>query len=899
MPVPTPDEWRVLSSLLDEALELNAADRAEWLEDQVHEHPELATQLRELLEARESIARNGFMEGTAATLPVRGGTPGTKCGPYVLESLIGRGGMGTVWKAHRHDGRYDAVVAVKLLNTSFAEYGEKRFRLEGQILARLRHPHIAQLLDAGVTDDGQPYLVLEHVDGLHIDAHCRTQALDLRSRVRLMLHVLSAVAHAHANLVVHRDLKPSNILVDTEGRVKLLDFGIAKLIESDDSARDVTAITREGSQLHTPLYASPEQITGGEVTTATDVYALGVVLFEFLTDARPYRLVRESRGALEEAIVTGEPARPSDLASDDLRKRDLRGDLDTIVLKALRKTPTDRYATVTALYDDLEAWLDSRPVRARPDSFGYRASRFVKRHALAVSAAAVVLLATFGGAGVAISQARLAKAEQQRSEEITEFITGVFKNADPYVGKGTTLSATDLLVQARQRLDQSLGNRPDLRVELLWIIGSSLASLQAFSEAEPMMQEVAATNLRLFGPRDPRTIRAQVSMANLHRFRGRLDEMDAVVTGALATLRTLPDPEPTLMVTALLDSVHLAIDRGNARSAVEPAREALYIANTRLPDGHEARVDAAQMWAVALEHGSADHNAMLDAASDAMVATRSYFGGTESHPRVVDANLILGRALGRVGRTREAVAVLERADSGSAVGLGEDNLTRAFIRASMASYRLMMGQENEALADYDEARRMFVANGDTVSVSYGIVQGHRGNILVRLQRYTESLAPLDNALAVMRLSRGAGHPRLAPYEVRIALAEAALGRSNDAVRRLSALSPQMADTVAVPVATRISWLHAQGVVARWRGRAGEAVRLMDSALAIPVDSAASVAQAAMRVDLARALLDSGDTVRAQSELLRAKTAFRAADQELTVSESDADAMLATIRNSRH
>jgi tetratricopeptide (TPR) repeat protein len=400
----------------------------------------------------------------------------------------------------------------------------------------------------------------------------------------------------------------------------------------------------------------------------------------------------------------------------------------------------------------------------------------------------------------------------------------------------------------------------------------------------------------VFGPSDARTIRAQVSVANLHRFRGRLDAMDTVVTGALAMLRSLPDPDPALLVTVLIDSVHLTIDRGNAKQAVVPAREALALAEARLPIQHELRVNAVQMWAVALEHEGRDNAETLAAAENALELTRAYYRGVESHPRVVDANLILGRALGRVGKRREAIAVLRGADSASAVGLGADNLTRAFIRASMASYRLMIGQEAGALADYDEARRLFVANGDTASVSYSIVQGHRGNILVRLGRYDESLAPLNNALQLMRKSRGDAHPRLLPHTVRIAVAEAALGRGDHAARSLAGLAPQMADTVNVPSATRIAWLHAQGVVARLRKRPTEAMRFIESALAIPVDSVAAAAQVSMRVDLGLALLDAGDVTRAESTLISAREAFRAAGLDVTVSERDAERALAKLRS---
>lgn len=893
--VPSATEWRRLSALLDEALDHTGSARDAWLARLHREQPDVAPRLAALLAEGDALSQERYLEGRAVPLPVIGGRPGARCGPYLLDSLIGRGGMGSVWLARRADGRYEGSVAIKLLTASLLEAeGERRFRREGQILARLRHPRIAQLLDAGVTDDGQPFLVLEHVDGAHIDAHCRTRALSVRGRVELVLEVMSAVAHAHANLVVHRDLKPSNILVDGDGHVKLLDFGIAKLIETDETS-GASALTREGDQLLTLLYASPEQVAGEEVSTATDVYAMGVVLFELLTGAMPYRLPRESRGALEDAILTGDPLRPSDLVQDPPTQRALRGDLDTILRKALHKAPDARYPTMTAFADDLEAWLAGHPVRARPSSWSYRASRFVRRHRVAVTAAAAVMVAVVGGAGVAVSQARLARAEQQRAEEITRFITGVFKDADPYVGQGRTLSATDLLRQARTRLDASLQERPELQLELRWLLGSSLASLQEFDDAEPLLQEAAERSARLYGADDLRTVRARSSVANLHRFKGRLDAMDTVVTEVLAALRRMPEPDPALLVSALLDSAHLTIDRGNPRRSVGPAREAMAVASTQLPARHEQRVAAALMLAVALEHEARDQQAALEVAQQALTLTRAHYHGVESHPRVVDAHLVLGRALGRAGRTREAIALLQRADSAATVGMGSRNLMRAFIRASMAGYRVAIGQDSQSLADFDEARRLFVVNGDTASVSYAIVQGNRGDVLLRLQRPADAAAPLREALVVMARARGPGHPRLLPHQIRLQQAQAEQGNADAAARALAAMAPAMADTVAVPLATRQMWHRAQGVVALRRNRLGDAVQFLQQAIAFHPDTTAPATRAPLQIELGLALAARGDREQAVSTLQAAVAALRAAGHDVTRLERGAQRTLAQLQ----
>src|SRR5215831_3641580 len=270
---------------------------------------------------------------------------GQTLGAYTLESQIGHGGMGSVWLASRNDGRFERRVAIKLLNATFVgRAAEERLRREGSILARLTHPHIARLLDAGVSPAGQSFLVLERIDGQPIDRHCDAKKLGIRDRLRLFVEVLSAVAHAHANLIVHRDIKPSNVLVQADGQVKLLDFGIAKLLEQD-------AETVGGSAL-TPEYAAPEQVTGGPITTATDVYALGILLHVLLVGRHPFEAARRSPADLLKAIVDDEPPCLSDAAPEGLR-RVLKGDLDTIVAKALKKNPGERYQSVTAFSSDV------------------------------------------------------------------------------------------------------------------------------------------------------------------------------------------------------------------------------------------------------------------------------------------------------------------------------------------------------------------------------------------------------------------------------------------------------------------------------------------------------------------------------------------------------------------
>jgi serine/threonine protein kinase/Tol biopolymer transport system component len=408
----SPDQWRALSPHLDQALEMTDDQRTIWLSSLQNENPVLAFQLEILLREHRVLSEKRFLEASALELP---GLEGQSLGVYTLVSQIGHGGMGTVWLAERNDGRFERRVAVKVLNIALmGKGGEERFKREGRILGRLTHPHIAELIDAGVSLTGQPFLILEYVEGGHIDRHCDENNLNVRARVRLFLDALHAVAHAHANHIVHRDLKPSNILVRKDGQAKLLDFGIAKLLECDGQSGEAP-LTLEGSRAMTPEYAAPEQLTGEAVTAATDVYSSGVLLYVLLTGHHPAGAGPRTPAGLVKAILETEPLRPSEIVvptqteegaaitnagkratTPDKLVRLLRGDLDTIVAKALKKNPQERYSSIKAFADDLERHLRHQPISARPDTIGYRAGKFVRRHRSSVLAALLATLALVG-----------------------------------------------------------------------------------------------------------------------------------------------------------------------------------------------------------------------------------------------------------------------------------------------------------------------------------------------------------------------------------------------------------------------------------------------------------------------------------------------------------------------
>ena len=420
-----PEQWESVSPYLDQALTLSEDARAAWLASLREQNRELADCLEALLAEHRELANQGFLERPPIPIAAEPPLAGQKLGAYTLTSPIGYGGMGTVWLAERSDGRFQRRAAVKFLSVGLAgRGGEQRFKREGSILARLAHPNIAGLIDAGVSSEGQPYLILEHVEGEHIDRYCDDRRLDVSARVRLFLDVLAAVAHAHANLIVHRDLKPSNVLVSNDGQVKLLDFGIAKLLETEEQTT-ATMLTQEGGGALTPAYAAPEQVKGEPVTTATDVYALGVLLYSLLTGQHPAGSGARSAAELIKAITETEPQRASDAVKPtneedeatttiatkrattaDKLARLLRGDLDTIISKALKKNPQERYTSVTAFADDIRRYLAHEPIRARPDTFVYRTRKFVRRHWLPV-AAAVLVIATLSASLYQVNRERV------------------------------------------------------------------------------------------------------------------------------------------------------------------------------------------------------------------------------------------------------------------------------------------------------------------------------------------------------------------------------------------------------------------------------------------------------------------------------------------------------------
>jgi len=690
-----------LSRLLERALDLRPDERAAWLATLPDEHAHLRPTLHKLLVRAESPESDGFLR----TLPKldRSPTPpsidrvaGEQIGPYRLLRALGQGGMGTVWLAERADETFKRTVALKLPLIAGQPQMRERLLRERDVLAALEHPNIARLYDAGIDTGGQPYLALEFVEGQAIDVHCRDRRLDTKARVRVFVEAARAVAYAHAHLTLHRDIKPSNILVTADGQPRLLDFGLAKLLE--DGGTHATELTRLAGDAMTPAYASPEQILGQPLTVASDVYSLGVVLYELLVGVRPYKLQRDSRGALEDAILAAEPQPPSAMTSESALRKQLAGDLDTIVLKALKKRPADRYATVDAFVEDLEHWLSGRPVSARADSAWYRVRKFIVRNRVAVGAASVVALALMVGAGVAVWQAGVARAQANRAREINRFVLSLFDSANPFGAARSDLRAVDLLKQARSRIEADLAGRPDLQVELLATLGKSLYGLAANQEAQETLQR--ALDLAALQPNNqlPAAEDAAINLIDLLVIRGEYAAAERLLDDWEARLRAR---RPGLNFAHLLsDRSLLLINTNRAKQAVPISQQALDLART-LADVPKAELAGLTDGLARAQYHADDNEAALRSARDALALFEA--SGSEVRNETIRVRALIARILRDLGHLDEAVATLGAELPRVREAFGEHSQEYAVNLAEYAAMQDLRGDLNSAASSVQQA----------------------------------------------------------------------------------------------------------------------------------------------------------------------------------------------------
>jgi eukaryotic-like serine/threonine-protein kinase len=769
----TPEEWSRIEAILDEVLELEPGARAAALDRACAGDAILRAQVERLVAADTDAAR--FLE-TPAMVYAAGlvnaaspdiqsddrAKPGDRIGPYSLIRELGHGGMGRVFLADRADGQFEQLVALKLVRGG--PYGGEihgRFLRERQILARLQHPNIARLLDGGVAADGRPYFAMEYVAGEPITKYCDGKSLDVRHRLGLFAAVCDAVQYAHQNLVVHRDLKPSNTLVTPEGQVKLLDFGIAKVLQDEHDERTGAdggePLTRLGSGPMTPEYAAPEQVRGEAVTTATDVYALGALAYELLTGRGPHRLSSLTAAEVEREVTERDIARPSsavsrgttgkdgEIAPDAIAsargtdrhrlRRQLRGDLDTIVMTALQKEPARRYASAGAFVEDVRRYQSGLPIAARRDSVGYRTTKFVRRHAIGVTATALVLLSLIAGLIGMAWQARVASREAAKAREISRFLSSLFEVADPALTNGADITALDLLNRGATRIESELADQPDVQADMMLLVGRIYRDLGVYDRAQPLLERAVALRSSGEGQSREAAAEAQSELARLWLDKGRPEEAERLHRDVLAMRRNGRRPDSPAVGKTLRDLASVLASRGKYDEAEKYQREALAL--------HEAQYGA--------EHA--------EIASD--------LEGLQS--------ILRSR-----GQTSEAIPIARRTLEMRLKLLGSDHLETATAMNNLALLLYEKWELPEAerlyrqVLDFDLRRLGEVhPNTATVTNNLAFVLRDRG-------QYDEAERLYRTALDLDRRLFGAEHPYVAQVMNNLAVLLTARGRRDEA-----------------------------------------------------------------------------------------------------------------------
>ena len=794
-------QWLELSPLLDELLEAQLETRSVRLAQIRRENEGLAAQLETLLGVRTGLDRDAFLEGGAAFGVVHESSlAGQTIGAYTLREPIGHGGMGSVWRAERTDGRYQATVAVKFLNLALlGRGGVERFAREGNMLARLSHPNIARLLDAGVAAGSQPYLVLEYIDGIPIDAWCDARSLSIEARLRLFLDVIAAIAHAHSNLILHRDLKPSNILVTPQGQVKLLDFGIGKLIQDQSGTASPTELTQLAGRAFTPDFASPEQVTQADVTTATDVYALGVLLYLLLTGRHPTAQPTATQVDRLRAVVEAEPPRSSDVIAPDSAGaaaahgrsttlarlvRALRGDLDNIIAKALKKVPAERYQTVSAFADDLRRHLGHEPVSARRDALGYRVAKFVRRYRVAVGVAtltAAILIAGIFGTAWQASEAQkqrdAALRQLQRAEAQARLNQFLFTES-PQPERMADIAP--MMQRAERWAERLFADEPALLAEVIGSLAARYAELGSQKLALPLYQRAYELTRRV-GDVNVRAA-AACNYADVLRINNDFSErVRALIDDALAELRRsggdLEQEANCLMVSAWLygriagkydDSVGAAMQAVEVAQRV-PARqkdvlaasyEALgdvYAAGNRFALAHSNYLKSIELGdsvgggEAAARGRTVGQAAMNLAFAGVPIRALPYFARNAEESRASGRAISLfvapshGSTLAWVGRAAEGAAMHREALSSDRMKESPGMMT-ALLFAAVSSH-LAAGDLSGAQALLDDLDRR-ISNGSkseaaSLSVLHGELALARGSLPHAIERLRAGATMLE------------------------------------------------------------------------------------------------------------------------------------------------------------
>lgn len=820
------ERWARLEELFGEASALPPQEREGFLRAACPDDPALVSEAAALLAAGDDdggafIARS-ILEAAEASPPPPAIAPASPTAPFVeggkvaaggldryrLIERIGRGGMGEVYLAERADEEFQKEVALKVVrDRAGGREAVERFRRERQILAGLVHPNIAQLLDGGTSEDGRPYLVMEHVEGERIDEYCDRRRLSVRERLELFVTVCRAVEYAHTHLVVHRDVKPANILVTEEGVPKLLDFGIAKLL--DPEAFDPLGETVAGVVMMTPDYASPEQVRGEPVTTASDVYSLGVLLYVLLCGRRPYRLSTRRAAELERVIGEQRPERPStaigrretetkegDVATAEsigqarssdphrLRRR-LAGDLDNIVLKALEKDPERRYSSVARLADDLRLHLEGRPVSARPPTLWYRAGRFASRHrwALAGTAAALLVLG-----GLQLDHVRrlereksLAQRERETAQRVSEFLVDLFRVSNPGPRRAEDISARELLDEGARRIGRELEDEPLVRAGLESTMGRVYANIGLYDPSEDLLRSALARRRELLSPEDPDLARALGNLAFVHKERGEYEEALALYAEALAIVEGRAGVDPLLVSQLHREVGSLHLRDGQYEKMREHLERALSLRReVQGPDHPEVAAIVTDLGAWRWRTG--DFRGAREYLEEALAIRERSFRPEDV--RIAGNLHNLGLLSWAMGDYPAARVYYRRALELNETHFGPDNPEVAPNLFGLATTLRELGDLEGSRSIYE---RLLVLQAETVGAEsnhYALTLGGLGFTLLRMEELGEARRVFERAIAVFESSLGPEHLDLGAPLVGLARVGMGEGKLDEAERLL-------------------------------------------------------------------------------------------------------------------
>jgi serine/threonine-protein kinase len=798
--------WARVEGLFRAALEVDPELRDAFIDGSIQGDPALAAELRALLVAYERAGDDDFLapldlDQAAGLLDPDESAlrPGDETGGYVIARELGSGGMGVVYLAERTDPELRQRVALKILRQDMATAPlRRRFLRERRILARLQHPNIASLLDGGMTGDGRPFLAMEYVEGEPITQYCDRHRLSVDDRIRLFMDACAAVQYAHQSLVVHRDLKPGNILVSADERVKLLDFGIAKLLDPDTDEGVVTT-TAAGQRALTPEYAAPEQVSGEQVTTATDVYSLGVVLYELLSGRRPHRFEARTLEVVARVLREQEPAPPSaavpgtsgDIAAargttpERLRHR-LAGDLDAIALTALRREPGQRYISAVALRDDLRRHLAGLPVSARRYTWLYRAARFVRRNRATVAVGALALLSLAGGFTAVALQERetarqrdLALREADKAASVSAFITGLFQLADPAQVRGEQVTVRESLDSARAWIGRELVDRPELRVEMAHQLGEIYFRLGHYEEARRLWESAVRAGVAHYGENSETVLYTMLSLVKALENLDHGDSAESLARRSLLVFRGLPtlrdrDWAATNVLQRLANTLRLRGRHGDAEALITEALGTL-------PPGHEGAPHRRTVLLTTLAHvrRARGDPAGAEAIHREVLATRQGVWGTE-HPEVANALVNLAGALMDQRRYGEARMHFETGLAIRRKLQGETHPDYALDLGGLAELLRRSGRIDSATHLYSRALELQRAafppgHFRLVTTMFGL-----GELLIEQSRFAEAEPLLRESVETGVIVLGARHSRVGEARSSLGLTLARLGRHTEA-----------------------------------------------------------------------------------------------------------------------